>query len=272
MIKLVLDSCVSLDEKYLTENDIKVAKFNLLIGDEQISEPVFPNYNEVYEKLVENNGIAKTSQPSVEEYSNIFKQILDNGDEIICLTMATRLSGSYNCAEMVAKQLNSEKISVIDSHTLIQGMRILVDFALDLIKQGKTREEVVDAIIKARENIVIEFIPPSLDPLKRGGRIGKVSALIGSVLKIKPILRFKDNVLTCAKKVMGFPKAIASMVNSIPENCKKLYLIYVHSKEYLKPLKDALLKRFKNLNLIEENISATVGIHVGVGCVGVTYC
>jgi len=71
MIKLVLDSCVSIDENFIIENDIKIAKFNLLIGTEQIEEPVFPNYFEVYEKLVANKGIAKTSQPSVEEYTKI---------------------------------------------------------------------------------------------------------------------------------------------------------------------------------------------------------
>jgi len=270
MIKLVLDSCVSIDENFIIENDIKIAKFNLLIGTEQIEEPVFPNYFEVYDKLVANKGIAKTSQPSVEEYTKIFTEILNNGDEIICLTMASRLSGSYNCAEMVAKQLNSDKISVIDSHTLIQGMKILTEIIVEEIKSGKSREEVVEKIKEEIEKIVIEFIPPSLEPLKRGGRIGKVSALIGSVLNIKPILRFKDNVLTCVKKVMGFPKAIASMVNSIPENVKKLYLIYVHKKDFLLPLKTALTKKF-NKNFNEENISSTVGIHVGVGCVGVTY-
>lgn len=271
MVKLVLDSCACIDKKYLEDNDIRVAHFNLLIGDEQIPEPSYPNYDEVYEKLIANKGVAKTSQPSVEDYTNLFKEIIDNGDEVICLTMATRLSGSYNCAEMVAKEIGYDKISVIDSHTLIQGIKILVDRAVELIKQGKNRQEIVDEIEKIKGDIVIEFVPPTLEPLKRGGRIGKMSALLGSVLKIKPIIRFKDNVLTCAKKVIGFPKAIASMVANIPETCKKLYLIYVHSKEYLKPLKDALTKKFSNLNLVEENISSTVGIHVGVGCVGVTY-
>ena len=76
MIKLVVDSCVSLDEKFLKDNDIKVAKFNLLIGDEQIPEPSFPNYDEVYNKLVANKGIAKTSQPSVEDYTNLFTDII----------------------------------------------------------------------------------------------------------------------------------------------------------------------------------------------------
>lgn len=271
MIKLVLDSCACLDKEYLEKNDIRVAKFNLLIGDEQIEEPDYPNYYDVYEKLVANKGVGKTSQPSVEDYTNLFTEILNNGDEVICLTMATRLSGSFNCADMVAKQLNSDKISVINSHTLIQGIKILVERALELINAGKTRAEVVEEIEKLKQDVVIRFIPPTLEPLKRGGRIGTVSALLGSVLNIKPIIQFKDNVLTCAKKVMGFPKAIAQMVNDIPENCKKLFLIYVHKKDFLKPLKDALLKRFGHLKIEEENISATVGIHVGVGCVGVTY-
>lgn len=271
MIKLVVDSCISLDEEFLKENDIKVAKFNLLIGDEQIEEPFYPNYDGVYEKLIANKGLAKTSQPSVEDYTNLFTEILNNGDEVICLTMASRLSGSYNCAQMVANEIGSDKISVIDSHTLIQGMRILVEKALELINSGKTREEVVLEIEKLREEIVIRFIPPSLEPLRRGGRIGTVSALIGSVLNIKPILDFNANVLTCAKKVMGFPKAIMQMVNDIPENIKKLFLIYVHKKDYLEPLKNALMKKFSHLKIEEQNISATVGIHVGVGCVGVTY-
>lgn len=271
MIKLVVDSCISLDEKFLKENDIKVAKFNLLIGDEQIEEPFYPNYDEVYEKLVACKGIAKTSQPSVESYTSLFNEILNNGDEVICLTMGSRLSGSFNCAQMVASDIGSDKISVIDSHTLIQGMRIMVEEALELINNGKTREEVVAELIKLREQIVIRFIPPSLEPLRRGGRIGTVSALIGSVLKIKPIIQFKDNVLTCAKKVMGLPKAIMQMVNDIPQNVKKLFLIYVHKKDFLSPLKDALIKKFSNAKIEEQNISATVGIHVGVGCVGVTY-
>ena len=271
MIKLVLDSCASLDREFLEKNDIRVAKFNLLIGNEQIEEPTYPEYSEVYEKLMVNKGVAKTSQPSVEDYTNLFTEILNNGDEVICLTMASRLSGSYNCAEMVAKQLGNNKISVIDSHTLIQGIKILVDSALELINAGKTREEVVLELEKIREEIVIRFVPPSLEPLRRGGRIGKVSAILGSVLNIKPILEFKANVLTCAKKVMGIPKAIAQIVNEIPETCKRLFLIYVHKKDFLKPLKDAVLKKFSHLNIEEQNISATVGIHVGVGSFGVTY-
>ena len=70
---------------------------------------------------------------------------------------------------------------------------------------------------------------------------------------------------------MGIPKAIAQIVNEIPETCKRLFLIYVHKKDFLKPLKDAVLKKFSHLNIEEQNISATVGIHVGVGSFGVTY-
>ena len=271
MIKLVVDSGSCLAKEYIKENDITLVKFNLLVADKQIIEPDIENINDFYKLLEENKGVAKTSQPSVDSYESAFKYILNENNEVICICMASKLSGAYNCAEMVAKQINSDKISVIDSHILIQGTKILVEEAVKLIKENKTRLEIVEHLNKLKSEIEINFIPQSLEPLKRGGRIGTLSALLGSVLNIKPILKFKDNILTCYKKVMGMQKGIKDLISAIPATCKKIYAMCVYKSNFFQNLVSGLKAKHPHLEIIEENVSPTVGIHVGISCIGITF-
>ena len=269
-IKLVIDSASYITKEYCNENDITVVPYRLHFKDKDFVEGFPGEWDEFFETLMSNKkDYPKTSQPSVETFQKVFQDILDQGNEVVCITLASYLSGCNNGANLAKNLVDKDKITVIDSETCLQAMGIMVKEAVEMIKTGKTRQEIADLLDQMKSEINLDFTPETLEYLKRGGRLGPISAVIGKLLNLKPILTFNKNVLSCSKKVLGTHKAIIEMVNNINKNAKKILLLYIHQSKFLNFMKQKVQERFPNVPITTESVGPLFGAHVGPGTIGI---
>jgi len=263
MIKIITDSTAYIPKEYIEENDITVVPLRVLMGEEEFEEGLPGSYDSFFENFTKTKLFPKTSQPSLTQFIELYNKVIDNGDEAIVYTISQTLSGTNSVANLAKEQCKvPEKISVIDSQNCCQTTWGYIMETVDMAKQGLKREEIIKEIEKLQIGSQITFVPDSLEYLKRGGRIGKVSATIGSLLQIKPVLTFRQGTLECAKKTIGIQKAITDVIGSIPKNIKRLFIIHIANSKFFELLKSKMKGLF-NVPTYEGEIGPVVATHIG---------
>lgn len=270
MIHFIVDSTFCVDEEYKKQHDINVVGLTVLLDGKTYHEDNMETWSEYFEALKASKNFPKTTQPSPEDFANCIDGILakDKDAQIIILTFTQLLSGTYNCARMVAEDYKG-KVSVIDSENSSESSLLLLEELVEARAQGKTFEELIDLATETKKKLSIQFVPATLEYLKRGGRISKITSVIANMLKIKPIIHLKQGVLSSAKKCLGVKKAIKEMVSDLVDKVKKCYVVYVHESPFLNDMLEAAKKAFKNVKLKLRSVSPVVASHVGIGAVGI---
>ena len=262
MIKIIVDSTCAPSEDYVKENGIYVNPLRILFEDKEYIEKD-SLYDEIYDKMSQTKEIPQTSQPSLESFIEMYNEVIEDGNEAIVFTLSETLSGTYNCACLAKRNCkDSSKITVFDTQSIGQTSIGYVYETVEMIKKGKTVEEIVKYISKLRKNSAITFIPESFDNLKKNGRIGNLKAVVASLLKIKPIVLFKEGVLS-DKKSIGYSKAIMDMIKQVPQKIKRLFVIKAGKPNYFPEFKQKVLDYFKGIKILEGTVSPVVGAHVG---------
>lgn len=271
-IKLITDSMATLQEDYAKAHDIDIIRLSTLLDDVNRIEGYDGTWDEFYTALEASRNFPKTSQPSPLEYEEAYKKAFADGyDEILVLCLASGLSGTCNTAQLVANEVNKEHIHVVDSHQLSLGEHLLVELCVDMIKDGKEIGDILSVLEEKKDTIRIDFVPVTMEYLKRGGRVSSVMATIASVLNIKPVLCYQANGLTNPKKVLGMAKGITEMISRIPQGIEKAYVLYIHHSDYLDMfLKQLSLKR-PEIKTTVRAVGPVLGAHVGIGSIGIAY-
>ena len=270
MIKIITDSTAYIPKDFIEENDIKVIPLRVLFNNEEFDEGLPSTYDSFFEKFTSTKIFPKTSQPSLTKFIDAYNQVIDNGDEAIVFTISTALSGTNSAANLAKNECKApNKITVIDSQNCCQTTWGFIMESLEMIKKGFSREEIIKNISSLQANSQVAFVPDSLEYLMRGGRIGKVSAKLGELLQIKPLLSFKQGKLTCPKKVIGINKAISELISLIPNNIKRLFIIHIANSKFFELLKSKLKGRF-NVPTYEGEVGPVVASHIGPA-IGVCY-
>lgn len=270
-IMIITDSTAYIEKKYAIENNVKIVPLVINFNNRVFKEGYPDEIDTFYDELEESNEFPKTSQPPVGEFKEVFELAINQGYEVIVITLSSHLSGTYNSAMLAAQMVDEEKITVIDSLTAVSNLKHLVYRAVDLVKEGKDREFIVNEInsIKLRSSAALTV--ESLEYLKRGGRLSNAQALIGSILNIKPIIGLIDGKLLSLDKVRGKKKAIQTIVSQIPENAKKISVCHIKNIEEAMALKDKLQNKFPNAEVTIDQISPVIGSHLGPKMIGATF-
>lgn len=265
MIQIIVDSTSYIPEKYINEKGIKVVPLHVLYMGKEFDEGLPGSYDEFFESFTTTKVFPKTSQPSLESFINAYNEVIDNGDEAIVFTISSTLSGCYSVANLAKQECkNPNKITVIDSGSCGQVICGLTMETIDMIEKGNSREEIIEYIERLKRNSMIAFVPDSLDYLYKGGRIGKVKAVLGTILQLKPILTFKNGVLGCQKKIFGgVNKAISELFSMIPKKFKRLFVIHIAKTKNYDSLKEKVESTFPNIEAVEGELGPVIASHIG---------
>ncbi len=271
-IKLITDSMCNLTTEYAKEHNIDIIRLSTILDDVIRIEGDDGTWTEYYEALKASKSFPKTSQPSPLDMEETFKKALEEGyTDVLYLSMASLLSGTYQTATMVANQLDPQHIHVVDTHQLSLGQFFIVEKAVDMIEAGKDIKEIVSTIENYRDTVTIDFVPVTMEYLKRGGRVSGILATIANVINLKPILCMKANLLTNVKKVFGMMKGIAELVARIPEKAKKAYVLYIHDNALIDKFLAQLKLKRPNTEFVVRQVGPVLGSHVGIGAIGTAY-
>ena len=270
MIHIIADSTFGITKDFAESNNVEIVNLKLILDDVVTDEGFEENWEKFYYRLKKSKNFPSTSQPSPEDFVEKIRKIYtkDENAEIIILTISQTLSGTINAATLAVNEFSGKKIVAIDSAQAASCGRIMVEEIVDNINNGMSYDDIINTLIPTlKQKLMIQFVPETMEYLKRGGRIGKLSATLASILKIKPIFNFKNGSISITKKVLGIGKAISDMILELPKKLKKLYICYIYDDVNIATIKSKL-----NALNIKENgilkISPVFGSHVGIGAIG----
>ncbi len=269
MIKIITDSTAYTPREYAQEHDISIIPLHYLYKNQEFVEGMPGEFDQFFKDFTESKVFPKTSQPSVELFIDEYNKAIDKGDEVLVFTISSTVSGCNNAANLAKNQCKApEKVTVFDSMALAQTILGYIMEAVEMRDAGKSVNEIVERLTMLRENSIITFVPDTLEYIYKGGRIGKVTATLGTILKIKPIIIFKKGILS-NKNSFGLQKAIKDMIASIPQKLKRLFILHIAStklfENFRQQVMDYIKKRpdFGKFDIFEGEVGPVVATHAG---------
>lgn len=257
-----------------------VLPLSITFGTTTYADGADLSHERFYELLVEEDDLPKTGQVNPFAFSQAFEEAYEAGDEVVCITLSSKLSGTYQSALTAASEAKVV-VRVVDSLNVCVGERILVEYALRLAEKGKSAAEIAEELERVRGNICVVGLLDTLEYLKRGGRISAAAAGVGALLSIKPVITVDDGEV----KVLGKARGSKNGRNLLSEQVEKAGGI-----DFAMPvalgyagLSDKLLRKyiedskaiwepgFPDGRLPVHSVGATIGTHVGPGAIALAF-
>lgn len=246
--KIIGDSCTDLPVELKTDDKIRLVPLSIEVEGETIVDDDTFNQAEFLKKVADSKESAKSSCPSPERYM----QEYEGEEDIYVITLSSKLSGSYNSAEL-AKRLYLEEnpaknIVVIDSKSASVGQTLIAYKIKELIEQGLEFQDVVKKVLEFRDSMATKFVLESLDTLRKNGRLNNLTAVICSALNIKPIMGSNDGAIVKLDQARGIERALLRMIRFVEEDVKDAktrILAIAHCNNYERALfvRDEIMKR-----------------------------
>ncbi|AFK86742.1 MULTISPECIES: DegV family protein [Thermoanaerobacterium] len=274
-IAIVTDSVSDIPDDIVKLYDIYVVPLTVDIDGIYYKDGVDIKKDEFYD-LINSGKMPNTSQVSPIEFMDVFSDLLKSYDEIICILMSSKLSGTYQSALLAKDNLKNQNITVIDSKNFSLGEGFIVIEAAKMACNGSTSDEIIAKVIDMIPKISYTMIFDSLDYLYKGGRLKKTQAILGSILNIKPILVNNDGELEIKDKVRGRKNAIKWIINYMKDTKidftkKEIGLLHTDREEFMLEIENAIRNEFGATNFIKNRAGCTVGVHAGPSAVGIFF-
>lgn len=241
-IKIVTDSSVTIEPEVAKELDITIVPLSVMVDGVVYSDADLEE-GEFLRLMQSSRNLPKTSQPPVGVFADVFEHLAEDGAQIISIHMSHALSGTVEAARQGATLANSD-VTVIDSSFIDQAMKFQVTEAAKLAKEGASLEEILTKIEEVKEKTELYIGLSTLENLVKGGRIGRVSGLISSLLNIRVIMQMKDHQLEPIVKGRGaktFKKWLDDLTVSLPnKQVAEIGISYAGSPELALEMKESL--------------------------------
>lgn len=279
MIKLMADSACDLEQAEADTLGIALMPLAIRFGSEEYWDGVTLSHREFFEKLIETDEIPQTSQISDYRFEEAFASLTADGSQVIAVTLSSKLSGTHACAVRAAKKFPG-KVYVVDSMNACLGERILVDYALRLIREGQLSAPEIAAELDEKKNkIQLLAVLDTLKFLRKGGRISTVTAFAGEMLSIKPVISVVKGEPKLIGKAMGSKKG-NNLLNRLVDECGGIDFTMPYVLGYSGLSEDFLMKYLHDSeHLWKEHtdhvpyylIGSTIGTHVGPNAIAVAF-
>ncbi|NGM83297.1 DegV family protein [Paenibacillus sp. 7124] len=276
---IVTDSTSDIPPSMAEVYGIEIVPLTLMFGEESYRDGIDITPEQFYERLPRSQQLPTTSQPSPVEYMNVYHKLLEQYPDspILSFHISSGLSGTYQSALLAKSMLEEEgeRITVFDSLSASYGFGLLVVHAARLAAEGKGPEEILESVEQLRRARKLYFLVDTLEYLQKGGRIGKASAVLGTLLNIKPILSIdQEGIIYAVEKVRGRKKAVARMIELFQADLQGIDKINVAVGHTAQPeAGEELMRELSQHFTLEEqvltNVGPVVGSHVGNGTLAV---
>ncbi len=276
-IKIVTDSTADLPHEYVREHGIHVVPLYVNFSHGTYRDGVDIQPRDFYPMLQEanNDTLPKTSTPSIDDFIKTYEPILKEGYDILSIHISSGLSSTASIAEAAARKL-SGTIHVFDSKSISLGIGLQVCEALEMIRNNLSMENILEGLHELRQRTEVLFSLDTLEYLQKGGRIGKVSALLGTILSIKPIVRVENGCYIPLDKARNQKQAINKMVNhmvailgdNVPQHIAVAHGAAEEAAHALKQLAEETMGM--KVSFFKET-GPVVGVHTGPGTLGLAF-
>lgn len=277
-IGIVTDSTAHVPHDLVEKYHLHIADLAVLFGTQSIRERDLTT-DEFFRRLKESRTLPTSSQPSPDEFLRVFREAAAGNDSVIAAIMSHKISGTINSARLAAKMVEDEggpRVTVIDTLSAWMGTGLMAIKAAQAAQDGKTHEQVVDLVESLVPRMQVMLVVDTLEYLQRGGRIGGASALIGTMLQIKPLLSFRDGAIQPLERVRTKRRALDRMLELMVEHVGKQPYTAVVGHTMVEAeatqMRAAVLARMPQARQIYVGpVSPVVAVHLGPGALGLVY-
>ena len=273
MIRILIDSTADYTNEEVDEKKLMYIPMHISWDGNEYVDGVTIQRDEFYKKLEETESFPKTSQPSPQNFVNIFEEIKEAGDTLICILLSSKLSGTYSSACLAKQIVDYENIYVVDSLTATAGIQLLVRETENKIQEGWNGQEIFEHLEQFKKKVCIFASVDTLEYLKRGGRISKTVAAIGEIAKVKPLIEVnEEGEIGAISKSIGFKKVTAQIVNMLDKRdlSYPLYTVYTNGQKNLKKLESKIEEKGQIVDK-KIQIGPTIGTHIGSEAFGIVF-
>ncbi len=267
---LVTDSSSDIRGEELNKYNIKVVSLNVSFGTKHFKDGIDLSVDEFYSLLESEKEFPKTSQPSPQDYVDIFEEAKEKGDEVVVLTISSGLSGTYQSVLLAKDIAEYDKVYVVDSLSCLTGLRCLVFEAIKMRDNGASAKEIADKMKELKHYVHIFSVVDTLEGFFKGGRLSKTLYTLGSILNLKPFITLnKEGKIITNGKSLGYMKAysIAAEQNKKYPINKEYGLFYGYTvgEDKIRKFIEKSFKQFGLDSFDESRIGPTSGAHIGCG-------
>lgn len=276
-VAIVTDSTSDIEPRRAEELGIVVVPLMVIWNDRSYRDYIDLSRAEFYKKLASEKTLPITSQPSPQAFEDAFAGPARAGDEIVCIVISSKLSGTINAARTAAQRFPQTRIAIFDSESVAGGLGMQARIARNLAHDGAGIGEIVDALRHERRAQKLYACIPDLSHVVRTGRIGKARAAIGTLMKIVPVISLKDGEVVAEAQVRTLARAQETMMDLALQNVRdvaaaRFLVMHTNAPELAETICDRLVARFhgvkpKLLELIEAG--PVIAVHGGPGAVGI---
>lgn len=273
-VRVVTDSTCDLPPETVQALGITVVPLWVRFGQEAFRDRVDIDPIAFFERLVAGPDLPKTSQPSVEEFREVYEALGQSGDEIVSIHVSSRLSGTLNSASIAREDVTrGVRIELIDSYTVSLGLGAIVVEAAERAMAGGTLKEVEQTARHAMDRNGLAAAFASLEYLQKGGRVGRARALAGSLLNIKPILALEDGEVAARDRVRTWRKAIDRLADIAMEhrNARRLYVACATNVGEAETLVERLRPAMPHTEFQICRFGPVLGVYSGPVALGITW-
>ena len=275
MIQIITDSTSDVRPAEWEALGVSVLPLSVNFGDKSYLDGVDLTNDEFFKMLASAEHLPTTSQINPDAFSRAFKKHIDNGDDVVGIFISSKLSGTFNSAAMAAKEVNPEKIFVVDSKIGTFGLAILVQEAVKMRNAGMSAAMLVDNLNKLIDRVRLVAMVSTLKYLRMGGRISATTAFVGGILNIHPMVAVMDGIINNVGKVRGQRSAMKFILQYLgdhpPDMDRAIAIGHSNTPQGLKNLQEFLKPHLPVDKAFVGEIGAVIGTYIGPGAFGLAY-
>ena len=268
-VAIVTDSTADLAPDLVEPRGITVVPLTVMLEGRSYLDGVDIQPDDFYRKLTASGQMATTSQPSPGTFANVYERLLTDHEEVVSLHISSKLSGTFEAAMQGADLVATDRVRVLDTEMVSMPLALLVLAASAMAARAESAAAVVDGIRPIQDGMRVYFMVATLEYLRRGGRIGRAGALVGSMLQVKPVLTIHAGEVAPLERVRTQERALSRVIELAGNGKTPMCALVGHAaaSDAADRIARALEPRCESL--IVAPLGPVVGAHAGPGTVGI---
>lgn len=279
MVKIIADSTCDLSQELIKKYRVAILPLHILLGEAEYEDGRDIKPEEIYRWSDEHGTTPGTSAPSMESALKLYREVYQEGDELVCFSISGQMSTSGNVMRLAAEEMGiADQVTVIDSENLSTGIGHLVVEAAIMAKEGKSAGEIVGRIEALRPLVRASFVVDTLVYLHRGGRCSGLAAMLGGTLHLHPMIVVENGKMHSSKKYRGsLPKALMAYARDLEpamRKAKRDRVFITHSgcdQETVEMVREFLEKLGIFREILVTRAGGVISSHCGPGTLGILF-
>jgi DegV family protein with EDD domain len=267
LLHIVSDSSCDLPEDYMKEHGINTVPLVIRIGNREYMEGVDISSREFYEKMKSSPVLPKTAQPSPAAFARVFDMLSRPGDEILCLTISSKLSGTFQSA-CIGQAMSTSNVTVFDTLAASSGHALQIMKAVELASRGFSVRQIVENLTKYRDSMKILILLDTLENIVKGGRLSRLQGTLARILNIKVLLQGVEGAVEPLEKIRGKKNFLERVLEVIGQKMEDFsdrlfYMTHVNNEEDAFFLENEITRRYRPKGVLVHPMGPTVSTYAG---------